>query len=368
MSYLVRTFASYLKHFSKTVGVVDDHTFDRVRDLVYRYVRDELEADYFELMEERLIDGKPGLMTFWSSDNRTQGSIIRSQDDSYSTMMAVSFDQARPLWVVNPEGHPLRDSTSHVDLWSGLFDLPSYTSLSDRPTRTLIVVPLRLRRTLGVLYLETTRYIGITEVAKEELTQLADALAILFELWSSNRLRDSLAQEAILDLRDVLGQARFPKLAKPKIFVSYSNRADAQVVAVIHDVLNEFEDMIDMASWNQISHSGSVTTQIAENILTSTFGICYFSEPAKDEFVAEHAYVDNSNVVFEAGMLHALTNSADNEPRGWIPIREEDSSPPPFDFSAERIQYVPRTRHGEMNESRFREQLRRWINTLLQQD
>ena len=52
-------------------------------------------------------------------------------------------------------------------------------------------------------------------------------------------------------------------------------------------------------------------------------------------------YVDNPNVVFEAGMLHARTSvdetDKSGEPCGWIPIREAESAPAPFDFSPSKI-------------------------------
>jgi len=83
------------------------------------------------------------------------------------------------------------------------------------------------------------------------------------------------------------------------------------------------------------------------------------------------AYIDNANVVFEAGMLHARTIADDpssgREPTGWIPMREEDSPRAPFDFAAERILIVPRFRDGALNEDRLREMLRARINTLLEQ-
>jgi hypothetical protein len=73
-------------------------------------------------------------------------------------------------------------------------------------------------------------------------------------------------------------------------------------------------------------------------------------------------------VIFEAGMLHALTNSPESEPSLWIPIREKDSPPPPFDFSTQRITYVPRKASGELNEGRLREELEKGVNAFLRVD
>jgi hypothetical protein len=70
-------------------------------------------------------------------------------------------------------------------------------------------------------------------------------------------------------------------------------------------------------------------------------------------------------------MLHARTTAAaetdGGEPAGWIPIREQESPPAPFDFAAERILQVPRSRNGDLNQSRLRELLRGRITTLLRE-
>jgi hypothetical protein len=117
--------------------------------------------------------------------------------------------------------------------------------------------------------------------------------------------------------------------------------------------------------------AGNINTQIAAEILESRFGICYLSEPDEDSPAGAHQYRDNPNVVFEAGMLHARTTAAADtdggEPAGWIPVREQESPPPPFDFAAERIVQVPRSRTGDLNESRLREMLRRRIEALLRE-
>ena len=44
-----------------TVDIVDDEIFDRVRQLIYKYVKNELGAAYFELMREQQLDVDSGL-------------------------------------------------------------------------------------------------------------------------------------------------------------------------------------------------------------------------------------------------------------------------------------------------------------------
>lgn len=359
-----RTFADHLRHFSHSVDIVDDRTFDGFRTLVYRYVREELEIDYFELMREQSVDGKPGLGTFWSSQEKNHVWQIRPQRDKYGNLITASYDRNKPLWIVNSTKASLLDANAYEDQWSGIRNLPIYEPAADAPIRTLIVVPLRRRRVLGVYFLETQSYISITPVATRELQQLGDAIAILFELWEVNRSQSRFTQEALSDLDGILRTTRFPKLTKPRVFVAYSDRAD-RVVNVIQEVLDQFSDKVEITRWDQIRQPGNITVQIAEKIAKSKFGVCYFSEPVKDATISDKEYVDNSNVIFEAGMLHALTNSPEAQPLGWIPIREEKSPRAPFDFSTQRITYVPRMRSGELNETRFRQNLEKGVRELL---
>lgn len=65
-------------------------------------------------------------------------------------------------------------------------------------------------------------------------------------------------------------------------------------------------------------------------------------------------------------MLHALINSPDAPPSGWIPVREKDSPPAPFDFATERIELVERDARGQLDEDDFGRRIRRRIDALLQ--
>jgi hypothetical protein len=75
--------------------------------------------------------------------------------------------------------------------------------------------------------------------------------------------------------------------------------------------------------------------------------------------------VDNPNVLFEAGMLHALTFLSIQGTSGWIPIREQNSPQPPFDFAGERIELIPRAADGSLNQEMFRTRLRARLKGLV---
>jgi len=366
-NYAARTFAGHLRHFARSVDIVDKSTFDGVRELVIHYVKRELgEGAYFELLREQQSQSGLILHTFWSSEEKWQVLPVRDQEGAPASAISLAFESERPLWVVTRDRTPL-DAASTADYeeqWSGVEDLPPHESVTRRPVSTLIVVPLRRRRPLGAFCVESPWHLEATDVARSELGLLGEALATLLELWEVNETHSWLTAEAVADLRDMLTKAKFPRLAQPQIFVAHASTADEQVTDVIRTILRQYESKLQITFWNEITEAGNITLQVGERIAQSKFGVCYLSEPVQGTSGRERRYVDNPNVVFEAGMLHALTNAADAPPSGWIPIRERDSPAAPFDFASERILEVARTTTGDVA-SRFESDLRRRLNALL---
>lgn len=369
MSELVKTFAELLRQFALSVDIVGQGTFNRVRDYVVDYMKNELEAAYFGLMTRSVIDGQPGLQTIWSSVDQGSATTIRS-GEGYTRQVSLAFDQRRPLWVVSEDGTPLRDvadSAGYIDLWSGTTDLPRYVPRVDEPMKTSIMLPLvRTGRPLGVIHLESTAHVEATPVAKNELQMLAEAIAILIELRDANKTQAEGTEKAVGQLGRFLGAASFPRLTKPNLFLASAEDADPHVLRAIKEVLAEFDSKVTVFDWQEIAEAGAITVQIADRIVRSRYGVCYFSEPGPPG--GEHKYTDNPNVIFEAGMLHALVNAPDAPPSGWIPVREEDSPQAPFDFADQRIERVPRDKQGEFDEERFRIQLERRVTALLRDD
>ncbi len=149
------------------------------------------------------------------------------------------------------------------------------------------------------------------------------------------------------------------------MFIATSGRADIKVFGEIKTVLDKFSDRIKLVYWEEISESGNVTQQILDEISRSKFGLCYFSEPATAPEDKKHKFQDNPNVVFEAGMLQALTNSPNAPPTGWIPVREKSSPDVPFDFATERILTVERFQNDELNVPSFQDKLEVRVASLL---
>jgi hypothetical protein len=369
MSDTVKTFAELLRQFALSVDIVSDNTFNRVREHVVEYMKNELEAAYFGLMTRSVINGQPGLQTTWSSSDQGSAITIRT-DEGYTRQAALAFDQKRPLWIISKDGTPLRDvadSSGYVDLWSNTVDLPHYAPPVDRPMRTSIILPLvRVGRPLGVLYLESTAHVEATHVAQKELEMLAEAIAVLIELRDANKVQVEGTNEAVGQLGRFLNTAKFPRLTKPNLFLSSPTDADQRVLGIIRDVLEEYSSKVSVFDWREIDDAGAITAQIADRIIRSRYGICYLSELASPD--SKYRYADNPNVIFEAGMLHALVNAPDAPPSGWIPVREYDSPHAPFDFADQRIERVPRDENGQVIEDRFRGQIQRRLASLLRND
>jgi len=374
VSARANTFAGQLRHFARAVDIVDNDVFDRVRGLVYKYVKNELGAEYFELLRDQVIDGdaEPALKMFWSNEDKDHFWRVRGVERLYTNLVTQAFGQDQPLWVVAQDRQPLRQAEKLEDQWSHSAELSPYYPPVDQPFRTLVALPLRRRIPLGVFYFESRSYLGITDVAKEELLTLASALTILLELYEVNRTQSKMTALAIFELQENLESAKFPKLAKPHFFVAFSNRADRNVTTVSREVLLQFSDRLEFTDWTEMTDSGNISAQIAREITRSRFGICYLSELVKAGEADSVSYIDNPNVVFEAGMLHATTAATEAaegaEPAGWIPMRETASPPAPFDFAAERTLYVPRFKNGTLQEDRLRETLTQRVMRLLGED
>src|SRR5215471_8469684 len=246
MNVYTNTFANQLRHFARSVDIVDDSTFDSVRQLIYRYVRNELGAAYFELLREQPMErySATGLKMFWSSDEQDHTWPIREQDGTYTNPITLAFGEKQPLWVVDRGKHVLKGAGELTDEWSDNKDLTSYEPVADTDVRTLVVLPLRRKRLLGACYFECSEYMGITDVAKKELQILAESVAILLELYELNRTQAAMTANAISDLSERLQSARFPKLTRPNLFLAYSDRADSDhaetsVITVVTEVLKE---------------------------------------------------------------------------------------------------------------------------------
>ncbi len=344
------SFGEELRQFARSVEIVDERTWQDAEDLVMRYVIDEFGMEYFAFMAEDDVGGQVGLRTRWTSAGPPRSKLLRD-GERYNGQTALAFDQNRPLWIVRKDEGVLVENLPpdrYENQWPAPDghqpDLPPYTS-TIAGVRTSIIVPVtRGARVFGVLDFEDHAYRRFNEVAEAELAALASAVAILYELHLAHRTQKAGTCAAVRALEDELRRRRFPtNLSRPSLFVASADGADPAVMEVVLDAIAAKADYLRVADWRMTSRGGNVSTHTLQDIATARFGICYLSEPSEDED-GPFPFVDNPNVIFEAGMLHAFTNTAAEAPTQWLPIREDRclAGEPPFDFAQERMIVVPR--------------------------
>lgn len=312
------------------------------------YVKDELKIEYFELMVETTINHEDGLGAVWTSvpGGLNTSTIYSKAGDGrrFTNQAAKCFVDRCEMWIVEESGGTLKASESLRDLWHQAVDLPRYQDISQRDIRTSILLPLVAgRRCCGAVLFETEEYVEPTGVAKQELRRIVGCLGDLFLLNNTYNKQRKNTVSALDGLSRLQQAGDFQNLKKPFVFLAFPGKADTAVVDAINHVVEEYSAYLNFVRWDRISSAGSITVDLLRRVGEARYGICYFSEPSEPG-----KFIDNINVVFEAGMLQSLTNSPNAQPEGWIPIRERASPAMPFDFAQERTVQVPRDQDGRL--------------------
>lgn len=356
-----RTFGESLSHFVRSIDIVDSSTKNDVLALIEGYLKDELDIRFFTFYVEGFIDEKVGLVpTDWHRGGDTASFTIKDSEGLYQGQLPLAYDKKTALWILSPDREKLKHSEKYVDLFGNAksADIPKYVQRTDHEIMTSIIRPIKDgSRIYGVVNFESASYLEYSSAIAKELRKISESISTLFLLNKAheNQRRNTKKEIGYLsDLRN--DRDGLLHLSKPKVFIASPNAADEEVISVIQEVLDEYQDIVDVVFWRDISESGLITHQILKEIKSSQYGICYLSEPAEDG--AKHSYQDNDNVLIEAGMLSAMSHSADFD--NWIPVREQDSSPLPFDFVSTRTLMVPRlTKNNELNVDGFKVALRK---------
>jgi hypothetical protein len=362
---MARTFGQELLHFAQSVDIIDVETCDLIRHLLDDYFSNALRIDFWEVQTDGvLIEGRRGLRTCMTKNSpwtngQANSTAIRTQAGDYRDQTTFAYETRNILWVTEKDGKILKEDSECVNRWPHSkysMPLPPYWPFAGN-MRTQVVFPLQYGdHVFGMLNLETERFLDYTPFAGEELRLISSAIAIILWLHDTNLHQSLGTRKALEDVARSLRTSRNPSpLVRSKIFVASSSRADDQVIGIIHRVINEYHNDVDEVFWKSITESGNINSQMLAALNECSLGVCYFSEPAT---TSRKEYVDNLNVVFEAGMLHALTNASTGAPKKWIPVREPQSPATPFDFASERTVIVSRLAGGALNEELFARDLR----------
>ena len=353
------------RHFSLSIDTVDEENYRRIQQSLKIYLFKSLGASFFRV----LVDGfqvpvggtlRPCLSTVWAevaegqfSDQRPTVPILAPDGEPYSQSTYAYFHRLQ-LWITaTGRSHVLLTrARKTVDGWSKAEKLPRYRDYGRGDSRTSVALPLEYDgRLFGVLNLEFRERIACSEPAKLALRTLATSLARIIFLHESHRSRKRSTNRAFEQLESLDTRVSSP-LEPRTVFLASSSRADEKVMAVLRRVLGSkpFEPLFLLQDWAEQAASGSISDQIRRDIRSCEFGVCYLSERPRDD-KSPRAFLDNPNVLFEAGMMQMLTELQDPEPTEasrWIPVREDHSltSAAPFDFAGERMVIVPRDEHG----------------------
>jgi hypothetical protein len=369
--------ASRFKHFALAVDYVDENIVDEIKELLQRYFEETLETCYFRFLMEgagtETPDGVlPTLETVWSSSEEKTGDVaLFAPGGRASGHLALCYEQRKPLWITAKDGKLLVDAGADViDSWSRVKDLPPYHDYGDSNARTSIIVPLRYsERLFGVMDLEFEDNIPASGKAKKVVKLIADAVGRIVWLHRMTETQRDDTREAFSELERSYHEGTSP-LHRHTVFVGSSGRADEQVMKIILSVLDEFSDLFDVNYWRAESSSGNIAEQVRGAIAEAEFGVCYISEPSADES-SRYRFLDNPNVLFEAGMLQMLHELRDDRSElvsRWVPVREgpEIAPPLPFDFAGDRVVMVPREGgSGQVEEPAFAETLRKTVKEVV---
>ena len=359
-----KTFGESLSHFVRSIDIVDTSTKDNVLSVIESYLNDELGIRFFNFYVEGSIDQKVGLLqTDWCRGVSDRGSFsIRDSEDNYQGQVSLCYDRKVLLWIVAPDKGPLEFSEMYLDISNHVegVEIPLYVKRTDYGVRTSIIRPVKNEsRIYGVVDFESVKYLEYSKKVAEELKKISESISTLYLLNKAYESQQRNTKQEIGYLAELKNTSDdLLHLTKPKIFIASSSRAESDIIASIRNVLDEFEKKIKVVYWPDITDSGTVNQQILREIKECRYGICYFSEPTKSE--ENEKYQDNANVLIEAGMLSMLSHENDFD--NWIPIRETDSSPMPFDFASGRTLLVDRLSTGKLNVESFEGDLRRALS------
>jgi len=375
---MANTLGHQLKHFAMSVNFVDLDLCRSVRTLLDKHLTETFAMKYYHVMIDGIrIKAKPALRTAvtaglaWTNEN--QDTIpIQEESGSYKGQSTYAYEKDIKLWVTAPlegnEHKPLNEVETYVDQWSKIKNMPSYFSEEKSTIRTSIICPLKYGdRVFGFLCLESEQFLECIQSARREIQALADAVAIVLWLHEGYLKQQESRSRAFSEIESMVKEKSLQSfLSKPKIFFASSSRADREVVGVVREILkNVLGPYIQEVFWREIKDPGDINAQVIEEINECRFGICYLSEPTASGSGAETRFVDNLNVVFEAGMLQSLSSASSEAPESWIPLREPESPPAPFDIAHQRTMPVSRLNDGSLNKDSFQADLLARVSNLL---
>ncbi len=364
-----RMFGERINEFVLSIDIMDEDTFFDLLKLIQVYVNKHLNVTYCSVLVETIINSQQGLRTLWSTRDETPSYSV-DKESGYASHSAYTFGENKPMWVVSHSKHPLQKADDLKVMYSEIKNLPPYITQNQKDVRTSVMHPLRKGgRPIGVVEFAAEQYVEPTPASLEEARMLAKIISRAYQMYEVRRVQRDNTKRVMQILEESLKTERWTRLALPQLFFAYPGveRLEMEVreeheavIGTIRNVVGQFTDMLTAIFWEDIAEAGNITEQVIREISNSDFGLCYFSEPT-----TEGHFQDNANVLCEAGMMQALTNSPSALLRAWIPVREKESTSIPFDIASERILLVARE-DRTLDEVNFAKELRQRLSALVE--
>lgn len=370
-------FGDRILEFVLSADIMDSKTFEELMDIIYKYLSVEFDVASFSVLVADETEGGGSLLVAKTTSEDDYPPVVVTSESGFH--VAYSFLKNQPLWIVDRSKGLLRGSSDLQDLWSDAKDIPTQLKRhTDDDNRTMILHPIRRSgsegNAMGLIEVTAEEFVKPSPAGLEEIQTLANLVGRAVQMLELRQDMQDNTRRALRSLERSLEIGQWARLEIPAVFVAFPGiekdseyAADqASILTCIKDVLGEFAHL-EVVFWDNMSESGSIMEQVAGEIRDASMGVCLLSEPISSEEPSledsdvTYKFDDNPNVLYEAGMMQALAKSYGSLMQGWIPIREEDSAPRPFDLAGERTITVPRNEEGHFDESVFTEIFRRYV-------
>lgn len=383
---MLSSFGDQLVQFALAVDVLSEDQHEDFQQRVFEFLTKHVGAVQVGLFRRYTVGDSDHLESEWSRPRFDVREPLRDENGEYSRQLALALGECRPLWVVSTTGSKLSESNRGVDFWDDLEPdeaLPPFPpSPEGGASRTSIVLVWGEQDGPAdyAFLIEVGSALRPSAALRQELQKIQKAVRHATRVRRYSRLQALETKDAITHLGTLIDQVELPAdgAGLPEVFVASSSRATEDVTTAIQEVLDGLGDYVSVQPWHEIDRPGNINRHTVEAILRATYGVCYLSEPnpkaasstaaagEDEETEREPAFVDNANVLFEAGMLHIATGDDPAAGTGWLPVREVDSPDAPFDFAAQRMVEVQRDDGGGLDTTVLKEDLESKLKALFQ--
>ena len=370
------TFGEDLESFARSIDICRFEEFEDVLDSTREYLEANFNITKVERLAERVYHAAPNLEPTLNTEDQYEHYPVRDDHEEANGLNACAFIRKRKQWVVPEDKEAtLDEAIAYRELWNPneKEDLPRYVRLlssdgqlrSPLQTKTLISIPMVKRgTTTSLVYFESEDTLVASERARDELEGIAKAIARLHELADQNDDTHLATAKEIKFLGKSSQGVQDWGVSVPSLFFAYPDDADEEVMAEFSKQLTVMEsgNVIRLFDWRTNYEGGRIPDKIEKEIGGATYFVAYLSEQQGE--AAKHAFFDNPNVMYEAGMFQGLVNDVTQRATSWLLVREPDSLAP-FDISTVNMLLVPRKKSGSLKKSEFTESLSKRIANLI---